>query len=58
MGNIREHILSVESMKEGCNDEERQDNSQAGENVKGAIHWQVMADWQGNLSERSRQTHF
>lgn len=35
MGNIRKHILTVESMKDGCNDEERQDNSQAGKDVRG-----------------------
>lgn len=35
MGDIREHILTAKSMKDGCNDEERQDNSQVGKDVKG-----------------------
>lgn len=34
-GNIREHIFTVESMKDDCNDEERQDNSQAGKDMRG-----------------------
>lgn len=34
-GDIREHILTAKSMKDGCNDEERQDNSQVGKDVKG-----------------------
>lgn len=40
---IREHILTAKSMKDGCNDEKRQDNSKV-ENMERGIHRRMMAD--------------
>lgn len=56
MGDIREHILTAKSMKDGCNDEARQDNSQVGKDVKGDPS--TDDGWQDNASETKLPPYF